>query len=139
MKKLEELSSSINGELYNIFFYEEINSLVDHLIHTHNRPTVSLLIANIHTNRKQVNIDSQEYINKYFTTIRIDNANNNPLTWKVPHIVKLGKFPVKCLDNYSVIHFPEDAYFIFSDQRYNNSIFCNVEYPSYPIYYVDVQ
>jgi len=47
MRVLEGLSHSMNGELYNIFYYEEINSLVDHLIHTHNRPTISLLIANV--------------------------------------------------------------------------------------------
>jgi len=47
VRVLESLASSMNGEIYNIFYYEEINSLVDHLIHTHNRPTVSLLIANV--------------------------------------------------------------------------------------------
>lgn len=29
---LENLAKGMNGELYNIFFYEEINFLVDHLI-----------------------------------------------------------------------------------------------------------
>jgi len=56
----------------------------------------------------------------------------------MPHIVKLGKFPLKCLDNYSIIQFPEDAFFVFSDQVSNNSIFYNVDYPSYPKYFVDV-
>jgi len=47
MRNLENLTQGMNGELYNIFFYEEINSLVDHLIHSHNKPKVTLLFANV--------------------------------------------------------------------------------------------
>lgn len=47
IRKLENLAKGMNGELYNIFFYEEINSLVDHLIHSHNKPKISILLANV--------------------------------------------------------------------------------------------
>ena len=70
--------------------------------------------------------------------IPANTLNNNPFLWKTPAIINLSKYPSKCLDNNSIVNFPEEAFFIFSDQRSNSSKFCNVEYPSYPKYYLDV-
>jgi len=39
----------MNGELYNIFYYEEINSLVDHLISNFNKPKISIVFQNVRT------------------------------------------------------------------------------------------
>lgn len=68
----------------------------------------------------------------------MSGMNNNPFLWKTPSIVNLSKYPIRCLDNNSIISFPEDAFYVFNENRSNNSTFCNVEYPSYPQYYLDV-
>ena len=42
------------------------------------------------------------------------------------------------MDNYSIINFPEEAYYISSDQFKNSQMFCNVDYPTYPRYFIDL-
>lgn len=46
---LDNLAKGMNGDLYNIFYYEEINSLVDHLISNFSKPKISIVFQNVST------------------------------------------------------------------------------------------
>ena len=68
----------------------------------------------------------------------MSKLEENNFTWDSLETVKLPKFPNKCMDNYSIISFPEEAYYLASDQISKpNSIFADVEYPGSPRYFID--
>ena len=47
ISNLENLAKGMNGELINIFHYEDINSLVDQLISNFNKPKISIVFQNV--------------------------------------------------------------------------------------------
>ena len=83
--------------------------------------------------------DNLDLIQKYFTVVPLNELNNNPFTWDKPEALKIPKFPTKCLDNYSVVNFAEEAFYIPGEVIAGrmNSIFLDLDYPSYPKYFVD--
>jgi hypothetical protein len=139
IKVLGELSQALNGDVFNIFFYEEINSLVEHLMGIFNRPRVTLSLANLSSHNKQVPVDSMDVILKHFMLVPANKVEDNPFLWEKPELIKLPKFPTKCLDNYSIINFPEEAHYIFSEaiMKLGTNLFFDVEFPTYPKYFID--
>lgn len=141
VKTLEALSSGTGGEVFNILFHEEIFSLVEHLIALYSRPKVQIKLENIAASGKTYLIDHSELISKHYNLIPANTIKNNTFLWQNgTETLKMSKFPLKCLDNFSLIHFPEEAYFINFDNilQTGNDLFHNVDYPSYPRYFVDV-
>lgn len=139
IKVLNEMATFFNGELFNICYYEEIKGLVEHLMGVFNRPRVSIQFANISTTGKTVNIDSQDLASKHFVMLPTSTLEENPFTWDKPETIKLPKFPNKCLDNYSIISFPEEAYYLMGEAiaKIGQTLFADLEYPSVPKYYID--
>lgn len=140
VKALENLASNCGGEVFNILYHEEIFSFVEHLLSIYNRPKVQIRLENLASNGKSYLIDNSELISKHYNLIPASTIKNNPFLWANTENIKLSKYPTKCLDNYSVIHFPEEAYYIYFDNilKTGNDVFHNVDYPSYPRYFVDV-
>lgn len=138
VKSLAELAQLTFGDLYNICFYEDVNPLVDHLMGVHSRPKVTLQFANISTNGKNVVFDSQNLVADHFVLLPTDKLDGNQFVWDKPETVKIPKFPSKCLDNYSIVNFPEEAYYISGEVlTKSSSVFCDVDFPSVPRYFVD--
>lgn len=83
--------------------------------------------------------DNLDLIQKYFTIVPLSDLNNNPFAWDRPEPLKLPKYPTKCLDNSSVINFAEEAFYIPGEMLASrlNTLFIDLEYPSYPRYFVD--
>lgn len=63
---------------------------------------------------------------------------DNQFLWQNPCIINLWKYPTKCFDNNSIVSFPEEAFYIYQTLNVSTSLFCNMEYPSYPKYFLDV-
>lgn len=135
---LSDLAFSLNGELFNLCYFEEIKSMAEHLMTIYSRPKVSIQLANITTANRPLNIDSQDLINNHFVLVPTNKLEDNPFTWDRPEIIKLPKFPAKCLDNYSIISFPEEAFYLMSDSLVKpHSLFTDVDFPGIPRYFVD--
>lgn len=94
---------------------------------------------NITTNNKQVNVDSMDVINKHFMLVPANKVEDYPFQWEKSELIKLPKFPTKCLDNYSIINFPEEAHYIYSEaiMKLGTNLFFDVEFPTYPKYFID--
>lgn len=138
MRTLGELAQNLNGELFNLCFFEEIKSMAEHLMGIYSRPKVSIQLANISTSNRPLTIDSQDLINKHFVLLPTSKLEDNPFTWDRPEIIKLPKFPAKCLDNYSIISFPEEAFYVMSDSLMKaNTLFTDVDFPGIPRYFID--
>lgn len=102
---------------------------------------MQIKLENISASGKTYLIDHSELISKHYNLIPANTIKNNTFLWQNgTETLKMSKFPLKCLDNFSLIHFPEEAYFINFDNilQTGNDLFHNVDYPSYPRYFVDV-
>ena len=137
MITLSEIAQSFNGEIFTIFFYEDVNSLVEHMMNSFSRPKVSLQFGSLAANPKPFPIDNMDIIEKHFLILPTSKLEENPFTWEKPEQVKIPKFPSKCLDNYSVIHFPEEAFYIPSDYSKNPTLFLDIDYVGVPRYFID--
>lgn len=139
MRTLNELAQNLNGELFNLCFFEEIKSMAEHLMGIYSRPKVSIQLANINTSSRPLNLDSQDLVNKHFVLLPTSKLEDNPFTWEKPEIIRLPKFPAKCLDNYSIVSFPEEAFYVMSDvlTKGAHNLFTDIDFPGTPRYFVD--
>lgn len=140
IQTLGDLALSFNGgELFNLCFFEEIKSMADHLMGIYSRPKVAIQLANVSTSFRNFTVEGQDLINKYFIMFPSSKLEENPFTWDKPELIKIPKFPTKCLDNYSIINFPEEAFYIPGDAviKGANNLFSDIEYPGVPKFYID--
>ena len=138
IKMLTEIASHFSGELFNICFYEEVNILAEHLMNVFNRPKVNIQIASIASNGKNVIYDSEDLVAKHFVLLPTEKLESNPFLWEKSEAVKIPKYPSKCLDNYSIVNFPEEAFYISGETlSKSTSVFCEADFPCLPRYFVD--
>lgn len=138
MRALGEIAQGFNGELFNLCFFEEIKSMAEHLMGVCSRPKVAVQLTNINTANRPVNIDGQDLLNKHFVMLPTSKLEDNPFTWDRPEVIKLPKFPAKCLDNLSIISFPEEAFYVMSETlNKGHNLFTDVDFPGTPRYFVD--
>lgn len=80
-----------------------------------------------------------DVINKHFMLVPANKVEDYPFQWEKSELIKLPKFPTKCLDNYSIINFPEEAHYIYSEaiMKLGTNLFFDVEFPTYPKYFID--
>lgn len=137
---LNDLAQCFNGgELFNLCFFEEIKSMAEHLMGVYSRPKVSIQLANVSTSYRTFSLESQELINRHFVMLPTSKLEDNPFVWDKPELIKIPKFPAKCLDNYSIVSFPEEAFYLAGDllAKSTSNLFTDLEYPGVPKYYID--